>query len=296
MQSNAGRPPVIIMGMHRSGTSLIARVLDECGLFLGKDLEANYESIFFLTINEWLLRQSGGAWDNPEPFDIILKNPELRQLIVDHLKYKIASLKVIHYTGIKKYLQGKNPLNMDIHWGWKDPRNIFTMPIWLDIFPEAKIINIYRHGIDVAQSLFLRENKNLTKLKKSYLLKKCLRLYAFIEKSRGFVSSPLCLNLDGCFHLWERYMERSLKMTDSISNEILTIKFEDFVKDPKVKLSEILSFCQVEADNEKVLKALNCIRADRSYAFKNSPGLIAFSQKVQRSKILKETGYYAEIL
>ena len=25
-------------------------------------------------------------------------------------------------------------------WGWKDPRNSITLPLWLRLYPEAKII------------------------------------------------------------------------------------------------------------------------------------------------------------
>ena len=45
--------------------------------------------------------------------------------------------------------------------GWKDPRNTFTLDLWLKLFPNAKIINIMRHPLDVSQSLLVRQNKLL---------------------------------------------------------------------------------------------------------------------------------------
>jgi len=47
--------PVILLGMHRSGTSLVARLLDELGLFQGAELQDDHESTHFLAVNELLL-------------------------------------------------------------------------------------------------------------------------------------------------------------------------------------------------------------------------------------------------
>src|SRR3954454_23215857 len=64
---NVPRPPVILLGMHRSGTSLIARVLDELGLFQGAELQEDHESVYFLDMNDLLMRRIGASWDNPGP-------------------------------------------------------------------------------------------------------------------------------------------------------------------------------------------------------------------------------------
>jgi len=47
--------PIIIIGMSRSGTSMLTRMLDELGLFVGKKLTKNHEALFFRKINDWLL-------------------------------------------------------------------------------------------------------------------------------------------------------------------------------------------------------------------------------------------------
>src|SRR4051812_23444294 len=63
----AARPPVILLGMHRSGTSLIARVLDQLGLFQGSELQEDHESVYFLDVNDTLMKRIGASWDNPSP-------------------------------------------------------------------------------------------------------------------------------------------------------------------------------------------------------------------------------------
>ena len=45
--------PVIIMGMHRSGTTMLASLLEQLGLFIGTKKQENDESLF-LQVEEGL--------------------------------------------------------------------------------------------------------------------------------------------------------------------------------------------------------------------------------------------------
>jgi len=144
--------PIIIMGMHRSGTSLLSRMLESLGLFLGKSKDENNEAVFFQSINDWLLRQTGGAWDNPAPFRYLLDSPDISQRTTDYIRrYLLTSPRAASYVGWFDYLRHRRLAPLARAWGWKDPRNTFTLPIWLDIFPEAKIIHLHRAGMDVSQ-------------------------------------------------------------------------------------------------------------------------------------------------
>jgi hypothetical protein len=40
--------PVIILGMHRSGTTMVTKLLEEVGLFVGDRLDENHEAVLFL--------------------------------------------------------------------------------------------------------------------------------------------------------------------------------------------------------------------------------------------------------
>ena len=57
--------PVVVVGMHRSGTSLVSRILDDCGVMMGKDLQEDHESIFFISLNEWIYGNAGASWERP---------------------------------------------------------------------------------------------------------------------------------------------------------------------------------------------------------------------------------------
>ncbi len=73
--------PIIVVGMHRSGTTMLVRQLEALGLFMGSKKESNYESTFFLNINRWLMTQTGGAWDNPQSIHYLLQNEKARRNI-----------------------------------------------------------------------------------------------------------------------------------------------------------------------------------------------------------------------
>src|SRR5204862_4894924 len=65
---------ICVAGMHRSGTSMVAKLLQSCGLHLGPEEEFDFDSnngekhwenIRFVALNEKILHRLGGSWDNP---------------------------------------------------------------------------------------------------------------------------------------------------------------------------------------------------------------------------------------
>ena len=63
----------IVLGMHRSATSLLARGLHMSDIVMGERLlgksESNkyghWEDVDFVELNESILHSAGGTWDNP---------------------------------------------------------------------------------------------------------------------------------------------------------------------------------------------------------------------------------------
>jgi hypothetical protein len=77
------RPPVIVIGMHRSGTSLVAGMLAQLGVYMGPiqlpaaEAGERNEGLFtsgyaeaeeLHVLNERLLARAGGSWCVPGPF------------------------------------------------------------------------------------------------------------------------------------------------------------------------------------------------------------------------------------
>ena len=50
----SGRPPILVIGMHRAGTSMIADLLRDLGVFMGWRRDIYGEALFFQGLNDWL--------------------------------------------------------------------------------------------------------------------------------------------------------------------------------------------------------------------------------------------------
>jgi GT2 family glycosyltransferase len=142
--------PICICGMHRSGTSMVARLLQLSGLYLGEPCDimpptesnpdGHWEHLRFVEINDQILNELGAGWDSPPhvsgPWDsprLLLLRAKAEELLAD--------------------FSGREP------WGWKDPRNSLTLPFWLSLVPELSVVACLRNPLEVAVSL---RNRNFS--------------------------------------------------------------------------------------------------------------------------------------
>lgn len=136
---------VFIAGMHRSGTSMVARMLNLAGLYLGEDEDINFtgpdnvdgfwENRHFVQLNDQILLQNDGAWDMPTTISAEWKISNNAQT----LQNEASEL-------IKKFEKWQ-------FWGWKDPRNSLTIDFWKELLPSMKVIVCVRNPLEVARSL-----------------------------------------------------------------------------------------------------------------------------------------------
>jgi len=160
---------LIIMGMHRSGTSCLTGSLQKCGVQLGEvieraphNLKGNRENKDVMALNDSVVSFSGGSWDKPP---VRIKWSKTHEAEKDRI---IESLKS-HQNNI---------------YGFKDPRAIFTLPFWEDGVDNIKLVASFRHPLLVAKSLNARNKMPLSeglKLWKAYNVK----LYSYLQKD-GF--------------------------------------------------------------------------------------------------------------
>lgn len=273
------RPPVLILGMHRSGTSMIARLLEELGLFLGWRKQGDHEALFFAELNNWLLEQAGGRWDHPEAVHDLIAVRPVRELVTDYLDLSLRSPRAISYLGPVRYLRHRSAARLPRPWGWKDPRTTFTLPLWQDLFPNARIVNIERHGIDVAASLRSRHEVVLAGWRQRY---DRLRLsYQLRAKESSFTTSVRCARLERGFSLWEQYMREAERRTAGLGDRALTLRYEDFLATPAEVLAKLSEFCELDATPAAIERAAGRVRANRAYAYRGSEELASFAESVE---------------
>jgi hypothetical protein len=270
--------PIILIGMHRSGTTMLARQLEALGVFMGKKKEGNHESIFFLNINRWLMAQTGGSWDNPQSIHYLLENKDARRLAADYIdRYLLRTPQAFAYLGWRKYVRHRSPFQLDIPWGWKCPLNTFTLPIWLDLFPHAKVIHIYRHGVDVANSLRQRGRRGLNPSRFNRLYYKLPLLHAIRPKSGEFIRVR-CDSLEGGLSLWEEYFAEARAQVSALKDRALELKYETLLCEPEEVLKEVAAFCKLPVNAAAIGNVAGLVHRERAFAYRDKSDLRAFAE------------------
>lgn len=139
---------VCIAGMHRSGTSLVSRMVNVLGVDLGpedrmiraapENPKGFWENADIKRVNEDLLQRMGGSWHNPP---MLAAGWECSSYL-DDLRQKAAR--------IMGRIAGDQPF------GWKDPRNSLTLPFWQTVVNADKVVVVIRDPRHVANSLITR--------------------------------------------------------------------------------------------------------------------------------------------
>ncbi|HEV2264779.1 MAG TPA: glycosyltransferase [Stellaceae bacterium] len=149
------RRAVFVLGMHRSGTSAVTRVLNLLGVELGHGLMAAspdnergyWEHLAIVQEHDQLLEALGSSWD------------DVRALPADWTKNPAAVSAAHRLRAIVEREFNAAPL-----WGLKDPRLCRLLPLWLPLLRTMRItphfILVLRHPAEVAASLAKRDRKS----------------------------------------------------------------------------------------------------------------------------------------
>ena len=280
------RDPLIIIGMHRSGTTLMVQCLERLGFFAGRYQDTNAEALFFQKLNFWLLSQCHGGWERPEVIHPLLQNARIRELVVRKLELSVQSLRAVEYLGFDRLLRDRNVTRLEVPWGWKDPLNTFTLPLWLDLFPRARVLHVRRHGVDVAQSLKYRHDWLFERAAERF--EKQRWLYQLKLKRRGFANVRVA-SLDAGLQLWEEYVAESERHVAKLGAQALEVVYEDLLQSPHATLERVAGFAGWDVDEAGLKRASEGISADRAYAYRRKEDLRAFA--VANNDRLERFGY-----
>lgn len=259
-------PPIIIVGMHRSGTTLLVRTLERLGVFMGALQTGNAESIFFQDINKEILDLMGCSWRCPDylPPTKTLQNHGASFVRKSGQKLKKGLVRE-YWRGHLRFLwQREKTL-----WGWKDPRNSLMLPIWQQLFPEARVIHIFRDGRDVALSLLMRERK----------WQPSGDIHDPVEMQRRFEKD---------LSLWEFYYRRIEEALPSFEHRH-RVRYESLLSEPDSTLGLLVKEMGIPA-RTPLADITGMIDSSRTKRY--SAGEFSWTRTlVDKSPLLKELGY-----
>ena len=142
-----------VLGMHRSGTSALARVLNLMGLYFGgeevgtgrsaENQKGFWERRDVRALNDAMLFEAGCDWDCLSSLDLA----------------SLAAPKRAEYRALAADIVMK----LDAHRPWfvKDPRLCALFPIWREALETPVCLHIVRNPLEVAESLRARNGMPL---------------------------------------------------------------------------------------------------------------------------------------
>lgn len=143
--------PIIVLGMHRSGTSAVAGVMNHLGVDMGRVGEpmpdnprGHWEDLDLMALNRDLLKLAGGEWYLPPPHQAVMAAGEgMADRLADWWNLRSSS----------------GP------WGAKDPRLCLTLDAWLAQKPVSvrpRYVVVSRNPWASAKSLEKRHGGQLS--------------------------------------------------------------------------------------------------------------------------------------
>lgn|GEM_PF-751283 len=142
---------IIVLGMHRSGTSVLSELLHRWGAHAGDpgkllagdewNPQGYWEFVPLIEFNDALLASVDASWIAPPADATVLRGraalPEWR----DRALQLLATMR--ECGGV---------------WFWKDPRLASTLPFWREIWGEVAYIIPIRSPLDIARSIQRRDH------------------------------------------------------------------------------------------------------------------------------------------
>ena len=202
----------IVLGMHRSGTSLVSKALSTMGFEHGDNLmspqphnpKGFFEDLDLVDFNEMLLKRLGSSWDS---YGI-----DCKEIMVDLELRKIA----------KELIQNKlKPFENLV---LKDPRVSSLIEFWVSVLseiPSLKVyyVNIIRNPNSVVASLLKRDGRDTDYWMDNW--------YITNKKIVQYVSSLERFDLD--FDLFVKNIESTLKeLSKFLGATLISEKQKDF--------------------------------------------------------------------
>jgi hypothetical protein len=275
--------PIVVIGMHRSGTRLAVDVLDKLGVFMGADVQADSESVTFMLLNESLLHQCGAFWSEPMAAHFLLAEPRAQQeLAVSALEALDAQLD--RYAGPTGWHRSATEVPP---FGWKDPRNTFTLPVWKHVFPNLRAVHVVRHGVDVAASLARRHAQALRAATGEAVPP---ALTVIRDHALGILSSRRGWTLAEALTMWEQYVEKAREECAALSERAFEVRYETLLAQPERVVPALAEFCGVPVPAPaKVAALLDGLERSRAVAYRRDPALCEHA--VVARDVLARHGY-----
>ena len=128
----------VVLGMHKSGTTLVSQTLHRSGIDMGDGFEeaGSYDT--------------GNQWERREAFLVnldLVGCDETEYYSLDHYRGVEGELPKAQEAAMNQMIQQCESRGGD--WGFKEPLTCLTYPLWGRVLPPHKIVAVYRSPLEV---------------------------------------------------------------------------------------------------------------------------------------------------
>lgn len=181
----------VVLGMHKSGTTLISQILHKSGIVMG-------------VFDEAISYDSGNQYERKETLELNME--------VLRTDYDDFSLDVI--TPIEKSDSSVSGKMIELinhlekyhkKWGFKDPRICLTYNLWNQYLPEHKLIIVYRSPVEIW-----------------YHYTKKIQWWRFVRLMKRGIKA---------LKAWYVYNSQTVKIVRATSYDYVVFNYSDFMND-----------------------------------------------------------------
>ncbi len=217
------------------------------------------EAATFFRLNEMLLRGARATWSRVDPFLHKRDRPAFRTLA------QLALQRATYGSLLDSFLSPV-PAAYSGPWGWKDPRNSVTLPLWLDLFPDARVIHVRRDPEAVVASLHRRAlHWAQSGTPSPSTLSAVARIKANARRLGILPALPPdpCLDPAYCRYLCSAYVAECNRAM-RLSRAYLELHYEDVLQDPAAAARKLALMAECTPSPDQFRAAVEIVHCNRT--------------------------------
>lgn len=235
-------PPIAVGGVGGSGSRIIARLLQEMGLFIGSDLPVSVDTVWYAALFGYRGVLLEDAEDLNAMFSLFFRQMKDPRPLTEAERFRLQEI-------CRLPRHQHDPLTVDMwmnsfiehcqsggaaeRWGWKVPYTFVLIDRLFDWSKDLKYVHIRRNGLDMAFS----QNQNQ------------LGKWGPVLLNRNVEIGPR-----DSLKFWGAVDRRMAQITKRFPARVLTVEFEDLVDHPDRVVAQIADFSEVQMSSDQVAR------------------------------------------
>jgi len=274
--------PVIIGGLGGSGTRVVARLIEQCGYYLGPDRNEEYDNLWFTLLfkRPSCLREHTLVLRDPihARLDLFTRcmlgqGPGFFGSITILNAAREMSKKGHNYLGDGKgrwaFDRARNMIHADkpnekkfSGWGWKEPNTHIYLPYLIPHFQNMKYIHVMRHGLDMAYS------------RNQQQLRLWAPIFDIILPENPEPNPQLML------YYWLRANRRAIWKSEPLGKKrFYLLNFDKLCAHPKEETEKLIQFLQADKTNQEITDMSEGIKTPETTGRYKGKDLSIFPEK-----------------